>query len=634
MSSTASVKIPAQFGSWPSALSAQLVAEGVLTFSEVSIVDGHVYWLEARPAEEGRITLVSWQKGIGTKELLPKDYSVRSRVHEYGGGALLATEEAVYFVRAQDQQVYRLDSNGNITKLTPFTSTTCFADGSLHPTDGRLFYVMEERSGAKAINSIVSIDQQTGEVKKVVQGNDFYSHPRVSPDGKKLAYITWNLPYLPWDGTELWVLDLTTGSKELIVGNEVTSITDAQWSPTGELVYVTDESGWWNLHKNSQPIFVHEAEYALPQWLFNRALYGFSGNSIFSSYVKAGVNYCALIGEGTFKEIDLPYTIIRSVSVAGTQVALVASAPDQPYEIALYDIATGQTEIIKKSIAVNVDPGYISWPVALEFPTTGNRSAHAFYYAPANPQHIGLENEKPPLIVLSHGGPTAHVAPQFNLSILFWTSRGFAVIDVNYGGSTGYGRPYRERLTGQWGIVDVDDCTNAALYCVEQGLADPERLAIAGGSAGGFTTLAALAFKDVFKVGANYYGVSDIEQLAIDTYKFESGYFDTLIGPYPAEKATYRARSPIHSAHQIKRPIIIFQGDEDLVVPPSQSEMIYQSLLERKIPTAYLLFKGEQHGFRKAVNIQRSLEAQLYFFAQILQFPLGEQIEPVEIMNL
>jgi dipeptidyl aminopeptidase/acylaminoacyl peptidase len=628
-------KTPLPFGSWPSPISAQMAAEGTLRFSEISTKNETIYWLEGRPWQNGRVALMSWDANHLEQELLPREYSVRSKVHEYGGGALCIGADKIYFINAIDQQVYSLDQNKTITQVTS-SDNARFADGCENKHDGSLFYVMEEHAGQDVINSIVKISHD-GSITKIATGNDFYSNPRISPDGNQLAYITWNHPHMPWDGTTVWVVDLASNQHRCVAGSDSESILDPQWSPDNRLYYVSDRNNWWNIYaeNNEQPIAAIEGEFTLPPWTFNRSLFGFLNNEIVSSYVEHGVNkFCRILSDGTAHAIDLPYTNAAGVATTDTKIALIAGSSTTPSSIVLYDPKDSKSLIIKCSFTLDIDDAFKPTAIAIEFPTSENRTAHAFYYPPCSAHHIGLENEKPPLMVHSHGGPTGHVSPAFAMGIIYWTSRGFAVVDVNYGGSTGYGRLYRDRLKGQWGIVDVDDCTNAALYCVEQGLADAHRLTIEGGSAGGFTTLAALAFNNVFKVGANYFGVSDIERLALDTHKFESQYMTQLVGDYPAQRDVYIQRSPITHIDKITSPIIIFQGSEDAIVPPSQSEMMFESLKNRNIPTAYLLYEGEGHGFRKAENIIRSLEAQLYFYAKVLNIPLTEQITSIEIVNL
>jgi dipeptidyl aminopeptidase/acylaminoacyl peptidase len=430
----------------------------------------------------------------------------------------------------------------------------------------------------------------------------------------------------------LHVLDLKTQATRRVAGGLEESIATPLWSRDGRLHYVSDRSNWWNVYqegKNS-PLWAVEGEFALPQWNFGISLIGFSSDGMVGSYVKNGTHAFARTSQdGAWEQFTLPLTSVGSLVADGFQVAMIGASPEMPNAVLLYDLKSRQLTTVKSSRSDRIDPGFLSRPVAVEFPSANGRTAHAFYYPPCNPNFQGMPGEKPPLIVQCHGGPTGHVSPAFTMGHLYWTSRGFAVIDVNYGGSTGYGRSYRNLLKKSWGIVDVDDCTHAALYLVDQGLADGKRLAIAGGSAGGYTTLCALAFRDVFCVGADYFGVTDIERLALDTHKFESRYMDQLVGPYPADRETYIARSPIYSIDKITCPVIIFQGDEDAIVPPAQSEAMYNSLIARKIPTAYLVFKGEQHGFRKAESIQCTLEAQLYFFSKVMGFPLSEKIEPV-----
>lgn len=625
----------APFGSWPSPITAQMAANGTLRFSEITATADNIYWLEGRPWQGGRVALMAWNAENLEQELLPLEYSVRSKVHEYGGGALCVGKEALYFVRDKDQQIYSLDHDKIIKKITS-RDTARFADGCAHPNNESLFYVMEEHTGNDVINSIVKITLD-GTIKKIAAGNDFYSNPRVSPDGKQLAYITWNHPNMPWDGTTLWVIDLESEQQRFVAGSETESILDPQWSPDGRLYYVSDQNNWWNIYceNSTEPVSSIEGEFALPLWVFNRSLFSFLNNDIICSYVDHGVNkFCQILEDGSTQPFDIPYTSVQKLSAINNMVVMIAGSPSTPYSIIVYNPDTHAIKTIKCSFTLDIDEAFMPFPTALEFPTSQNRTAYAFYYPPCSPHCKGLENEAPPLLVHSHGGPTGHVSPAFFMSVIYWTSRGFAVIDVNYGGSTGYGREYRNHLKGQWGIVDVDDCTNAALYCAQQGLADIDRLTIEGGSAGGFTTLAALAFNDVFKVGANYFGVSDIEQLALDMHKFESHYMNQLIGPYPEERATYLERSPITHIDKITSPVIIFQGAIDTVVPPSQSELMYESLKHRNIPTAYLLYDGEGHGFQKAENIIRSLEAQLYFYSKILNIPLADEIEPVEIINL
>ncbi len=624
-------KKAAPYGSWKSPITAERVASGTLRFSEVKICDEKVYWIERRPSEQGRCTLMCWSAKEGEKELLPKEYCIRSKVHEYGGGALLVDKTGIYFTNDTDQQIYRL-KDGKAEKVT-LSETARFADGCIHPNGNALFYVMEEHKETVE-NSIVRVDPRTGKIETIASGHDFYSSPRLSPDGNQLAYICWDHPNMPWDGTELWVHDLQSNKKRKEAGGRSESVLDPQWSKEGELYYISDRSNWWNIFKANKPVAKLDAEFALANWFFGRSLIGFSKEGVFCSYVKNGSNgFAKITRQGELQPIDLPFTAAEYVSVENGWAAFIASSPNQPSSIVLYNLKTSNFQILKQCRSDLFEKAFLSQPIAIEYPS-GGRTAHAFYYPPLNPQFSGLSTEKPPLLVNVHGGPTGHMPPTYNPEILYWTSRGFAYLDVNYGGSTGYGRAYRDSLKEKWGIVDIEDCTNGALYCAKQGLVDPNRLTIAGPSAGGYTTLAVMAFGNVFKVGADYFGVSDLERLVLDTHKFESRYLDGLVAPYPAERDVYLKRSPIYNVEKIRSPIIIFQGSTDTIVPPSQSEMMFKSLSDRKVPTAYLLYEGEGHGFRKAENIKRSLEAQLYFFSKILKFPLGEEIDPVHIENL
>ncbi len=584
----------APYGTWDSPITAKEVAAGGVGFKEIQIRKGTIYWVEGRPLEGGRSTLMSWNEEQGERDLLERKYNVRSRVHEYGGGALLVGKEQIYFVNDSDQQIYRLDGS-------PVTArkNARFADGCEHP-DGSLYYVMEEHVQS-VVNTIAHI--RDGVVEVVASGHDFYANPRVSPDGSKLAYICWDFPNMPWDGTFLVVRDLATGEEKTVAGGTVESICDPQWSADGRLYYVSDRTNWWNLYVDGKPVWPVEGELAFPLWVFGDSWVALTSSGLFCTYAKQGMN--------EFNKVQLPYTAVKSLKCEGDQIAMIAASEQKPFSIVLYK--EGEAKVIKQSRAAP-DPAYVATATAIAYPTENDRTAYGFYYPPTNPKFVGMPGEKPPLIVYCHGGPTAHDPPSLNMRTLFWTSRGYAVVSVNYGGSSGYGREYRNRLNGQWGVVDVDDAVYAARYLVEQGLADPQRLAIEGGSAGGFTTLAALAFRDVFSMGADYFGVSDLEMLELDTHKFEAKYSDHLVGPYPERRDLYIARSPIHHVKNITKPVIIFQGAEDAIVPPQQSQVMYDSLKERGIRTEYYLFPGEQHGFRKAENIQRCLELQLEFF--------------------
>ncbi|HIC94777.1 MAG TPA: S9 family peptidase, partial [Anaerolineae bacterium] len=463
--------------------------------------------------------------------------------------------------------------------------------------------------------------------------------------GTRLAWLTWNHPNMPWDGTELWVAKLradgSLGRAGRVAGGPRESIFQPEWSPDGILHFVSDRTGWWNLYRwrdgRVEPLTEMEAEFGRPQWVFGMSTYAFeSAGRIICAYTRQGTWHLASLDTATrrLEPIETPYTEIAYVRAAPGRAVFLAGSPTEPASIVQLDLATGRIEVLRRSSETAIDPGYLSSPQAIEFPTEGGLTAYAFFYPPRNRDYVAPPDERPPLLVMSHGGPTSAASTTLNLEIQYWTSRGIAVLDVNYGGSTGYGRAYRERLEGRWGIVDVDDCVNGARYLVERGLVDGQRLAIRGGSAGGYTTLCALTFRDVFKAGASYFGVSDLEALTKETHKFESHYLDRLVGPYPERRDLYRDRSPIHFAHRLSCPVIFFQGLEDKVVPPSQAELMVQALRAKGLPVAYVTFEGEQHGLRRAESIKRALDAELYFYARIFGFEPADPVEPVPIENL
>jgi dipeptidyl aminopeptidase/acylaminoacyl peptidase len=567
-------------------------------------------------------------------------------VNEYGGGAMTAADGTVCFSNYTDQRVWRLKPGQVPQPLTP-EGKLRFADFVLDPHRNRLVSVCEDHTAgdAEPPNRIVAIDLAMGQVTTLVEGADFYSTPRVSADGTQLAWVAWNHPNMPWDDTELYVapikVDGTLGDSRLVAGGKDESIFQPAWSPDGTLYFVSDRSNWWNLYAERDghvvPVLPMEAEFGTPQWVFGSDAYGFLADGrIVARFTRGGRWQFAVIdpATGQHKVLNLPYTAIGPLAVGKNRVYTFAASPTEAESLVEIDPTTGKTTVIRKSTPLAADPGYTSIPEAIEFPTASGKTAHAFYYPPANRDFRGAEGELPPLVVMIHGGPTSSTSATFRVPIQYWTSRGFAVCDINYGGSTGYGREYRNRLRDNWGVVDVADATNAALYLADQGKADRTKLLIRGGSAGGYTTLAALAFGDTFRCGASLYGVSDLALLAEDTHKFESRYLDRLVAPYPQGKEIYRERSPIHHLDKFTEPVILLQGLEDKIVPPNQAELILASLTARGIPVAYVPFEGEQHGFRRAQNIIRAQEAELYFYAKILGFPLAEPIEPVEIVNL
>jgi dipeptidyl aminopeptidase/acylaminoacyl peptidase len=637
----------APYGSWKSPITSDLIVAGTIKVGQVLLDGDDVIWTEMRPAEGGRYVLVRRSADGRTSDLIPPPWNARTRVHEYGGGAAVVADGTVYFSNWEDQRMYRLDPGGQPRPITP-EGKLRYADGALDRNRERMICVREDHTATdrEAVNQLVSLDLAgEGEARVLVSGNDFYATPRISPDGTRLAWLTWNHPNMPWDGTELWVGELqadgSLGQVERVAGGISESIFQPEWSPDGVLYFISDWTGWWNLYRwrggQVEPVVQMEAEFGLPQWVFGRSTYAFaSARRIICAYTQHGTWQLASLdtATGALTPIETPYTEIEYVRAGPDRVVFYGGSPTEPESIVQLDLATGRIEVLRRATEVTVGAGYLSEPRAIDFPTENGLMAHALYYPPKNRDHVAPEGERPPLLVISHGGPTGATTSTLSLSIQYWTSRGIAVLDVNYGGSTGYGRAYRERLEGQWGIVDVDDCANGARYLAEREEVDGERLIIRGGSAGGYTTLCALTFRDVFKAGASYYGVSDLEALAKETHKFESRYLDRLVGPYPERKDLYEERSPIRFADRISCPVIFFQGLEDQVVPPSQAELMVEPLRAKGLAVAYVPFEGEQHGFRRAENIKRALDAELYFYSRVFGFELAEPVEPVEIDNL
>jgi len=642
----------APYGGWRSPISAASIAAGGVSVASVDIVDGNVYWLEGKPLEAGRIVVVRHATDGTRHELTPRPLSARTRAHEYGGGAYVVHASTVFFSNFADQRLYRQDAGQEPRPITPvpaIPSGVRYADAHL-TADGRTMICVRERhdsEGPDATNELVALPADgSHEARIIASGHDFYSSPRISPDGNQLAWLVWDHPRMPWDGSEVWVADLdqdgSISNPRTVAGGAEESIFQPDWSPSGDLHFVSDRTGWWNLYRQRgdsiEALAPMDAEFGSPQWVFGMSSYAFLADGrIACIYSQDGFDHLAFITPGQPpRTADLPYTAFgRSLRAEGNTLVFAAASPTEALAVVRMDAFSGAREVLRRSLHHAVDPRYVSVPRAIAFPTErGAATAYALYYPPANADQAGPSGERPPLIVESHGGPTSMTQAQLNLDIQYWTSRGFGVVDVNYGGSSGFSRAYRERLNGQWGIVDVEDCISAARYLAEHGEVDGQRLAIRGGSAGGYTTLCALVFHDDFAAGASYYGVADCEALATDTHKFESRYLDGLIGPYPAAKDVYYARSPIHFADQLSCPVILFQGLEDRVVPPSQAERMVSALRAKDLPMAYLAFEGEQHGFRKAETIQRTLEAELYFYSRVFRFPLSEEIEPVEIENL
>lgn len=638
----------ASYGSWKSPITAELFASSFLGVHDPAVEDGQVYWKETRPKEGGRYVIVRLRDDGAIVEATPKGFNVRTTVHEYGGGDYFVHAGKIYFSNFMNQRLCVQDAQSQPVAITPAGVDLRYADGVFDAKRNRLILVREDHTAGnpQAVNTIVSIDATAGGPGEIlVSGNDFYSNPRLNPDNSRLAWLTWNHPNMPWDGTQLWVGTLgpdgTIEEKELVAGGREESVFQPEWSPDGTLYFVSDRTGWWNLYKNrdgkDEALHQMEAEFGQPQWAFRERNYAFeSSKSIICSYVVKGTSHLARLEAETGRpeEIPNPYTDISNVLAWPGNAIFVAGSPTIPTSVVKLDLGSNKTTILRRSRTEIVDPGYLSTPETIEFPTENGKPAFAFYYPPRNKDYEAPAEELPPLLVMSHGGPTAASGTTLRYGVAFWTSRGIAVVEVNYGGSTGYGRDYRRRLEGNWGVVDVDDCINAARFLVKRYDVDGRRLAITGGSAGGYTTLCALTFRKFFNAGASYFGVSDLEALVKDTHKFESRYEEKLVGPYPAQQELYQQRSPINFTDQVSCPIILFQGLEDKVVPPDQSSRFYESVKNKGFPTAYVPFEGEQHGFRKAENLKRSIELELYFYSRVFGFEPADQIEPIRIDNL
>lgn len=641
------VKTPAPFGSWRSPVTAELIAGATIRLGQLALRGDEIVWSEGRPQELGRNVLVQRRADGTLADLNPAPFNVRTRVHEYGGGAfVLLPDGGTVFSHYDDQQLYRVGASGVPQPLTRDPDQR-YADALVDSARNRLIAVREDHRGgdADALATLVAIALDTGAAEVLAHGHDFFASPALSPDGRQLAWISWDHPNMPWDGSELWLADVAgdgaLAAPRRIAGGPSESIFQPQWSPRGELHFVSDRSGWWNLYRLRddavQPLHPMAAEFGEPQWAFGMSRYGFdAGGRIVCTVSRDGVSRLATLDpeSGAFATLATPFCTIDALRVGADFAVFIGATPSQASAVVRLDLRTLAHELLRSSSSARVDPAYLSIAEAIRFPTENGLEAHAFFYPPTHRDACGPDGELPPLIVISHGGPTGSTDAAFKWSYQFWTSRGFAVVDVNYGGSSGHGRAYRARLDGQWGVVDVDDSVNAARHLVARGAVDGARVAIRGGSAGGYTTLSALTFRSFFKAGASHYGIGDLEALVTDTHKFESRYLDRLVGPYPQAKALYLERSPIHHTARLASPMILFQGAEDKAVPPAQAQTMFDAVDAKGLPVAYLLFAGEQHGFRRADTIKRVFEAELYFYGKVFGFVPSDAIEPVDIRNL
>lgn len=633
-------KQTAPYGTWDSRITPELMVASNVGLSQARLFNNTLYWVESRPQEQGRSvickqSIVNDQKQALTTDILPADYNCRTRVHEYGGASYLPTNRGVFFVNFEDQQIYLIDDTGTVKKLTSAEDTR-FADLTFSDTQGLLVAVAEVHRAdlSEPQNKLVAVDITSGEFTVMHNGHDFYASASLSPDGKRLCWLTWNHPNMPWDGTDLWAADVsennTLESVEHMAGGDTESVFQPEWSPQGRLYFVSDRSNWWNIYTvgAEQSICPMEAEFGMPQWIFGMRRYAFlSEDTIVTSYTANSVEGLATIhtATGEFVELARTHSSYESVYADGSGFCYIAQSSVTFPSLYVAEASDVRAEsMIVGSSTLTLSHEDISVGQPISYATADDAVAHGFFYPPRNSKCSPPNGELPPLIVMIHGGPTAATHDDLSLKIQFWTSRGFAVFDSNYRGSTGYGRAYRDALKGQWGVVDVEDCDHAVRYLSEQNLIDSGRVAIRGGSAGGYTTLAALAGTDSFKAGASLYGVSDLTALATDTHKFESRYLDSLIGPYPEQRSLYQERSPINHTDSINSPVIFLQGLDDKVVPPNQAEMMIEVLVKKGIKVAYVPFEGEGHGFRQSENIVKAFNAELWFYAQVFDFDVDD----------
>jgi dipeptidyl aminopeptidase/acylaminoacyl peptidase len=640
----------ARYGTWPSPISSRQVASTGSAwnrFDRPEPAEDGLYWLESRP-DEGRTVLVLETWDGQARDVVPAGVNVRNSVHEYGGGAYWLHGSTVFFTNFDDQRIYRVDEVGGepgaVTPEPPEPRSLRYADGVLTPDGGTIVCVRERHEDGEVVNELVALPVDgSAEAQTIAPAHDFFSSPTFDADGSRLAWLSWDHPQLPFSGTDLWVGGLDGGEPRHVAGGTSESIFQPQWSPDGTLYFVSDRSGWWNLYRERygsvEAVAPIEAELGWMQWVFAMSSYAFLPDGRIACLLNRGTRQPLTYLDpesGTYEESGVAYDSVRSpcLRAHGTRLSWIAASAAEPPALLVLDAGTGDLDVVRRSVEQPIDEALVSRAEAIEFPTEDGVTGYAFYYPPANPDFTGPESERPPLVVSVHGGPTAQNVAGPDPSFLYLTSRGIAVVDVNYGGSTGYGRAYLDRLKGRWGPVDTADCIAAARYLVERGDVDGDRIAITGGSAGGYTTLYALTFEDFFATGASFFGVTDLVAFNETTHKFESQYDHWLIGPWPEEEETFAARSPVTRADDLNVPVLLLQGLDDKVVPPSQAEIMVEALRRNGVPFAYIAFEGEGHGFRNADNIRRSTEAVLSFFARVWGFEPADELEPLEIENL
>jgi dipeptidyl aminopeptidase/acylaminoacyl peptidase len=647
---TGMVSGPLPHGAWPTPLTSELVVRAAARLGEVVVDGDDVWWSESRPAEAGRSVLVR-RSGDGTvTDVLPAPWNARTRVHEYGGGAWTVSDGTLWFTEFSDQRLYRLDAGSEHPRaVTPEPAVPAgvrHADLRVLP-DGVALAVRETHpasgGAADVVNELVRVTPDGAQV--LVSGPDFVSDPRLSPDGGTLAWLQWDHPHMPWDAARL-VVRTADGTETAVAGGPGESVVQPVWGADGTLWFLCDRTDFWALYRRRpdgevELILDVGSDIGGPQWRFGQSRYALlSDGRIVLAYGRAGADRLAVLEGADLRELDLPWGTFRYVTAQGTAVVCVAGSPSSEPVVLRVDVDGGAPEILRPARDLGLDPAWFSSPEHVSFPTAeaGTRIdvAHALVYPPTNPEATAPDGDLPPLLVVVHGGPTAAAVPVLDLGIQYWTSRGFCVADVDYRGSVGYGRRYRDALQGRWGVVDLDDLVTCARHLADSGRVDPARMAIRGGSAGGYTTLAALTMRPgVFTAGASHYGVADLGALAAETHKFESRYLDGLVAPWPSGADVYAERSPINHVDALDTPLAVFQGDEDEVVPPDQAEAIVAALREKGVPHVYLLFAGEQHGFRKAANIRAALDGELSFYAQVWGFdlPTAEGISPIDVVS-
>ncbi len=640
--------VEAPYGAWESSITTEMLTAGVVGLSEPRLDGDDVYWLEARPAEAGRVVLVRLS-GVGPPvDVTPAPFNVRTRVHEYGGGAYAVERSTVVFSNFADDRVYRLSPGHRASVAITPAGPMRYADLVLDHARRRVLAIREDHTDpADVVNTLVALDldgDNDGGGTVLVAGADFISSPALAGDGRSLAWVTWDHPAMPWDATTLWLAELDdsgapTGARR-VAGAASESAVQPHFRG-GRLHLISDRTGWWNLAARGddgalEQLAAGDHDFADPQWVFGLSDYAFLGDGrILVRWYSAGIATLGVLdAAGTLAPVELDLVSCEHLRTHGDTAVFVAGFAGRPTAIVRLRTDTGVSEVLRQATDRPIDPGDISRAAPLQWNNADGETVYGFFYSPTNAAVQAPADELPPLLVVSHGGPTSSTDPSLRLELQYWTSRGFAVLDVNYGGSTGYGRAYRERLKGRWGIVDVEDCTSGARHLVDHGLVDGARLAIRGRSAGGYTTLAALAFRDDFAVGASHFGVGDLAALARDTHKFESRYLDGLVGPYPAAEQTYIDRSPVHHAAQMHCALILLQGLDDRVVPPNQAQEMADAVRANGSPVALVMFPGEGHGFRQAANIVRAIEAELYFYGRVFGFEPAGRLEPVPIDNL